>query len=337
MNKKPRKIVWALDAFERPGALQRNAIRMLGMITRATQGTRWEIQPAFILQEQLAGPSLEFSPVWIGHYRTAAEQGLRKILQNVNLPGLLQPRILAHTSSSSAAAASSLIEFALKQKAELIVTNTHSKRGLKRMFLGSFAESLLMRSPIPVLTVGPQARGIPDLKRILFPTEFGTESFSIFKRVVNEAAQLKSEITVLHVIPYPVRPYLSANVIFPSTYWNMLQDYLRNERARSESAFKSWAQYASKYGVKIRPVLDEQPGSLWEAVLRAAETHKVGLIAMEAESGPISAALAGSAVRQTVRHANCPVWIIGSRYAKGHMKAFREATPIRGIRTRRAA
>ncbi|OFY98421.1 MAG: hypothetical protein A2070_02605 [Bdellovibrionales bacterium GWC1_52_8] len=317
--RKSRKIVWALDAFERAGALQRNAIRTLQLMSKSFS---LEILPVFILQEQLAGPSLEFSPVWIGHYRSAAEQGLRRILQNVKIPGLLPPRILPHTSTSTTAGATSLIQFALKQKAELILTNTHSKSGLKRMFLGSFAESLLLRSPIPVLTVGPHYRSVPDFRRILFPTEFGTESFQVFKRLVAEAAQLKSEVILLHVIPYPVRPYLSANVIFPSSYWNMLQDYLRNERERTESTSQTWSEFAKRYGVKITTIVDEQPGSLWEAVLRAADENKVGLIAMEAESGPVSATLAGSAVRQTVRHAPCPVWIIGSRYAQAHLKAF---------------
>jgi nucleotide-binding universal stress UspA family protein len=60
------------------------------------------------------------------------------------------------------------------QNTDLIVMGTHGRTGLKKLILGSFAESVFRQAPCPVLTVGPS---IPDQavtegpRHILFPTD----------------------------------------------------------------------------------------------------------------------------------------------------------------------
>jgi nucleotide-binding universal stress UspA family protein len=49
--------------------------------------------------------------------------------------------------------APSLIAAAEQQKADLIVLGSHGRRGLRRLFLGSVAESVVQLAPIPVLVV----------------------------------------------------------------------------------------------------------------------------------------------------------------------------------------
>jgi nucleotide-binding universal stress UspA family protein len=49
--------------------------------------------------------------------------------------------------------AETILEYAQKNKTDLIVMGTHGRRGLNRIILGSVAEEIVRRSPIPVLTV----------------------------------------------------------------------------------------------------------------------------------------------------------------------------------------
>ena len=44
-------------------------------------------------------------------------------------------------------------DFAIEQKIDLIVMGTHGRRGLKRLAMGSDAEMVLRRAPVPVLVV----------------------------------------------------------------------------------------------------------------------------------------------------------------------------------------
>jgi nucleotide-binding universal stress UspA family protein len=49
--------------------------------------------------------------------------------------------------------AETILNYAKEKKIDLIVMGTHGRRGLNRIILGSVAEEIVRRSPIPVLTV----------------------------------------------------------------------------------------------------------------------------------------------------------------------------------------
>lgn len=51
-----------------------------------------------------------------------------------------------------------ILAVARERNADLIVTGTHGRKGLQRVFLGSVAERVVRTAPIPVLTVGAQAK-----------------------------------------------------------------------------------------------------------------------------------------------------------------------------------
>lgn len=47
----------------------------------------------------------------------------------------------------------SILDYAKRQEADIIIMGSHGRRGLKRMILGSVAEQIVRRSPCPVLVV----------------------------------------------------------------------------------------------------------------------------------------------------------------------------------------
>ena len=51
-----------------------------------------------------------------------------------------------------------LIAVAKRENADLIVTGSHGRRGVRRVFVGSVAETIVRTSPIPVLVVRTPAR-----------------------------------------------------------------------------------------------------------------------------------------------------------------------------------
>ena len=54
--------------------------------------------------------------------------------------------------------AQSIMDFADKKKADLVVMTTHGKSGLKRAIMGSVADSVIRESGKPVLVVRPQTK-----------------------------------------------------------------------------------------------------------------------------------------------------------------------------------
>lgn len=55
-------------------------------------------------------------------------------------------------------AADTIVKEASKYKADVIVMGTHGRRGFKRLVLGSDAERVVCRAPVPVLLVQPSRR-----------------------------------------------------------------------------------------------------------------------------------------------------------------------------------
>jgi nucleotide-binding universal stress UspA family protein len=88
---------------------------------------------------------------------------------------------------------------------DLAIVSTHGRTGLKHLLLGSVAEELFRNLPCPVLTIGPkmarQFGATSEIKEILFPTDLSYESGAVFPHLAAVAAEYKSHMTLLHVVP----------------------------------------------------------------------------------------------------------------------------------------
>jgi nucleotide-binding universal stress UspA family protein len=87
---------------------------------------------------------------------------------------------------------------------DAIVLSTHGRTGVSKMLLGSVAEEVFRRSPIPVLTVGPSAPPAGDrtrFQRILFATDFSPESEAAVPYLFSLAQENHSMLFLLHVMP----------------------------------------------------------------------------------------------------------------------------------------
>ena len=94
-----------------------------------------------------------------------------------------------------------------KEHIDLIVLGTRGRTGVGKLMLGSGAEEILRTAECPVLTVGPQAPGIPakygEFTRILYATSFGCENPAAAAYAISLAQEFQAELTLLHVLPEP--------------------------------------------------------------------------------------------------------------------------------------
>jgi nucleotide-binding universal stress UspA family protein len=88
---------------------------------------------------------------------------------------------------------------------DLIVAGTHGRTGPGRLVLGSVAEEIFRRSPVPVMTVGPDVqpgRGREgSLDRILFATDFSAHSAAALPYAVALAKENQARLLLLHALP----------------------------------------------------------------------------------------------------------------------------------------
>ncbi len=299
--KSSKKWIWAVDAFHDQPVTQWRAVEHLkGLHTK----TFLTIQPVSCLPlGKYDGRTRQFLEEWHA-LATAAELNLRELLVQGNTLGVLPPRFLRQASASVNDGVNELLRFALHEGADGIVLTSHARRGPARMILGSFAESLASRSPIPVLVVNPKAARPRGLKKICFPTDFSEVSKDAFDKAVQLAAETNASITLFHKMN---RLYPEIGNVSPTDPQNPVSQLEESLRIESEA----WMEQARKEGVEIRLVLDMTFGRPVPALLRlVGELGKDTIIAMASKRGPVGAAMLGSFARQVMRQSRLPVMVL---------------------------
>lgn len=183
---------------------------------------------------------------------------------------------------------------------DLIVVGTRGRTGAERLFLGSSAEEIFRRSPVPVMTVGPDVKrsaGDGTLDRILFATDFSPRSAEALPYAIALAAENDARLLLVHVLPkrressdgHAGKRELSAAESFHELH----------EMLPSELALPHSPDFAVEFG---RPA---------DAIVAAAGQRKASVIVLgirNAEEHLAAAThLEGGIAHKIVVHAPCPV------------------------------
>lgn len=292
-------IVWAVDAFAEKD-LQVKGLKILKAISKAFD---LEVEPVYVLSSGQVQVQNELYPNWAMDYENAAEIQLKTIAQKGNLKKQKKPKVLLAQTDSLRGATEELVKYSKSKHAKLIFVNTHSYEGLSRFFLGSFTETLLLQTKIPVLVTNPTTEIPSKIRHILFPTDFLHDSRKGLEDAVELAKKLDAKLTLYHKTITPL--YLS----FPEApFYSVYVEDLSKQLSKHS---KSWLHWAKEQGANCELVMDESAdnGVLGKNVIAYAEKDKIDLICVVTKSSAVGAALLGSTARYLVRHAHCPVWV----------------------------
>jgi nucleotide-binding universal stress UspA family protein len=127
---------------------------------------------------------------------SAKEQMEQLAAREPRLRGLQVKTIVAY------AGAVELIEqVATDEKIDLIIVGSHGPSGLKRLALGSVAETVLRKATCPVLIVGPNCHSEQHpFRSILFATDFESTGLRPAQYAAALAERANGRFTLLHVI-----------------------------------------------------------------------------------------------------------------------------------------
>jgi nucleotide-binding universal stress UspA family protein len=247
----------------------------------------------------------DFSGPWFKRYRPYAENQLENIYgsQNVNY------EVALCKSSSLRESARTLIRRAERMGAHLLITATHARHGLERLAMGSFAETLILMSDIPVLVVNPEHKFPPSIRRILIPTDLSKESRKFIRSLRGLVEHLDSEIVLLYKKPDPMDPIIQQGVYSLGGGWISAQSFLDEENDRNNEQLTKLTQDLRRQGLRVSSIVDSSPFSLIESVNQAAVDKNIDMIALVTHSGPWAAAILGSVARGLVRTATVPILI----------------------------
>lgn len=186
----------------------------------------------------------------------------------------------------------SILEFVRQWDIDLIVLGTHGRGGLGKAFLGSVAEQVFRHTPIPVLTVGPEACEQPlhcHPREIIVPADFTPPSRRAVQYAVALAREHHSNLTLLHV----VNPKQLEHV---------------PDRAAAERGLTRRLSELVDNGEGMPCAIRLEVGRISETILEVARTQSADLLVMgvRPSSGVLDRLVIPHAY-EVIRGAPCPV------------------------------
>lgn len=143
---------------------------------------------------------IEPFPVGLDYAYKAAEEGLARVVALEELKDIPHHILLKQGQLWDVMAG--MIE---RNRIDLIVLGTHGRTGLSRLAMGSVAEEIYRRASCPVLCVGPkvphEATEAPEVRRILFATDFSPASGAALPYALTLAEESQARMVMLHLIP----------------------------------------------------------------------------------------------------------------------------------------
>ena len=211
-------------------------------------------------------------------------------------------------------AATSIVEYAERLGADLIVMGTHGRGGMAHLLLGSVAERVVRTAPCPVLTV--RETPLPAIRRILVPTDFSETADAALDYAVLLANRFGASLHLLHVIDDPfvteglaAEAYIAEAPAMRSAMLRDAQDRLEHRVApiRQASEIEATAGIARVYA----EVLFCRGG---KTIAEYAASHRADLIVMGTHGRTgVAHLLLGSVAERLVRIAPCPVLSVRHR------------------------
>lgn len=301
MKKNPKRILLAVDLAANDLALTARIWEALEPLLPSRGAI---VEPVTILDREaiVIGNILKSR---IGKLRTVTEKHLGERLATLGLKKLAPPRVLFADGSSTGQAVKALLNHAKQTDCDLIALSSHSHKGMKRLFLGSFAETLSLKSTIPILVVNPVQRKTSSKSNvILFPTDFSPQSRAGLQLVCDSFKENKAKIVLYHSYIFPNQIYLQPFAAYPTPQAFVEEDFKKRSRLG-----KDWCDQIRASGMNCELVMDRKSYFIADGILGEIQRQKAKMVAMVSNTGRLGALL-GSTTREILRNSPRPVWVV---------------------------
>ncbi len=212
--------------------------------------------------------------------------------------------VLLSDSNSRREKALKLLDFAKSQKARMIIVES-TDRTNSFTGMGSFTETLISLSTLPILLVGPHTKTFNPPQRLFYPTDLSRESKEVFTRLIELAKGYKAEVLLYHYFDLESGPLTYGVPWGYEVKW--LDDYWETqEKAQHEEAHK-WIKWAHSKGVKCEFISDRKLGGLKSRMNEAAQEAGGDATVLTIKRGPWGQVVLGALIRDTIMQSAVPV------------------------------
>ncbi len=231
-------------------------------------------------------------------WRKTAEAHLRHLAKDHGLTGTCRAEI-------AGAPFDMICHIAHRIPADLIVTTTHGRTGLKRALLGSTTERVVQHAPCPVFVARERKTRSPGPKKILVPVDFSDCSLGGLQYAIAFAKKFGAGIVVLHVVDIEPELMMDTTGMFP------VPSYKEITHRTLDEHMHQFLRRVNFDGVPFTTAIVTQFPA--DGICQAATKKKAELIIMATHGRTgLTHLLIGSTAEVVTRHASCPVLVVPS-------------------------
>lgn len=191
---------------------------------------------------------------------------------------------------------------------DCVLLSSHARAGLSRWVFGSFAESLLWKSPVPLIFFPKVWKSNAAKRRVLFATDFSEESLDQLEHFLAKFSV--DQVVIFHSIHLPI-PYTAMES--PPQF---SQDFFAQQESRAKAIFSKWQQRSSFQSVELSFVLHSSKLGFLTGmeILAAGKKVKVDMIVLSAKTDFLQRILFGSAAFELFRKKSLPIFVFGPKF-----------------------
>lgn len=204
-------------------------------------------------------------------------------------------------------ASDEIARMAVEKKADLVISATRGRTGLKRLVLGSVTGRLMRTLSCPLLIVRDPDQNLAAsikekgwFRRILVGCDFSKDSILAFNYALSLAQEFLSELHLVHVVePSVYNNWLKTPPAIDQEFQKDLNDRL------AEKLIDNVPEEALNWCTPKTVVLEGEPH---DEITRYAEEKDIDLIVLGIRGqGLVESLLVGSTTDRVARRAPCPV------------------------------
>lgn len=230
------------------------------------------------------------------HPKKILQNKLREAKVEINPKNI---HIIQHRTLSTTKSVDKFLSFAKSMKVEMLALHTQGKKGVNRLIIGSFAETVIHRSKINLLVVNPKIKFKPRIKNVLFSSDFSVSSKKDLLKALQLCKQLRAKLTVFH----------AAEAIYKVSLTESSPE-VHKYRKETQRMIEWIEKTCKKSDVICTVVVKSEFNSVTDLALSTAQKMDADLIVISAKTGPLSALMGGSVTRKIVRNGKYPVLVL---------------------------
>lgn len=280
------KILWAFDPFQK-----NNELNTFGRkIIHSLFDRKDSISAIYVASNAEVELSMAFDVPEEERFSAYPKKIISNELKKLKMEQL-KVEVLPLKKISLSSVIGELVNFTQKQKTDLIVIATNSKKLLPRMVFGSFCETLIHSSTCDLLAYH-QKTTFKSPKNILYAHDFSKKGDVGLERVMEYARKWNAMITVVHI------PMFDGDTSYDK--------FKSNTQKRAAEVEK----LITKNKLSCKIVINYEVKPIHKIVLSVATKSKADIVAVSAQANKITALLGGSVSRQILREAKIPSLIL---------------------------